>query len=151
MNLSNAKRSEDTEQIRVINWCEINKDRYPELKWIYHVGNGGSRNKLEAKKFKQMGVKAGVSDLCIPYPKGIYTGLYIELKYGNNTASDKQREFLRDMAAVGHATAICYGAEAAIQFIRRYCECRSNESIDIENDLSNCCLHMDHDGLLTVK
>lgn len=69
MNMRYAKRSEDTEQINVVSWAGWNMNRYPELKWLFHVPNGGSRNKQEAVKFKQMGVKAGVSDLCLPYPK----------------------------------------------------------------------------------
>lgn len=91
MNMRYAKRSEDTEQINVVSWAGWNMNRYPELKWLFHVQNGGSRNKQEAVKFKQMGVKAGVSDLCLPYPKGIYCGLFIEMKYGNNRQQDTQK------------------------------------------------------------
>lgn len=69
MNLRYAKRSEDTEQINVTSWAAWNERQYPELKWLHHIPNGGSRNKAEAVKLKQMGVKAGVSDLCLPYPK----------------------------------------------------------------------------------
>ena len=78
MNMRYAMRSEDTEQINVVSWANWNMNRYPELKWLHHVPNGGSRNKQEAVKLKQMGVKAGVSDLCLPYPKCllfIYVGL----------------------------------------------------------------------------
>lgn len=81
-----AKRSEDTEQINVASWAAWNERQYPELKWLHHIPNGGSRNKTEAVKLKQMGVKTGVSDLCLPYPKGIYCGLYIEwMKEPNNS------------------------------------------------------------------
>ena len=82
MNMRYAKRSEDTEQINVVSWAGWNMSRYPELKWLFHVPNGGSRNKQEAVKFKQMGVKAGVSDLHLPYPKGSYCGLFVEMKFG---------------------------------------------------------------------
>ena len=54
MNMRYAKRSEDTEQINVVSWAGWNMNRYPELKWLFHVPNGGSRNKQEAVKFKQM-------------------------------------------------------------------------------------------------
>ena len=107
MNMKYAMRSEDTEQINVVSWANWNMNRYPELRWLFHVPNGGSRNKQEAVKFKQMGVKAGVSDLCLPYPKGIYYGLFIEMKYGNNRQQDTQKEFLADMAAAGHFVATC--------------------------------------------
>ena len=120
MNMKYAMRSEDTEQINVIQWAGWNMNRYPELKWLHHCPNGGSRNRAEAVKLKQMGVKAGVSDLCLPYPKGIYCGLYIEMKYGNNRQQDTQKEFLADMAAAGHFVATCYSAEEAIKVIEEY-------------------------------
>lgn len=120
MNMRYAMRSEDTEQINVVQWAEWNTGKYSELKWLHHVPNGGSRNKAEAIKLKQMGVKAGVSDLCLPYPKGIYCGLYIEMKYGNNRQQDTQKEFLADMAAAGHYVVTCYSAEEAISIITEY-------------------------------
>lgn len=120
MNLKYAMRSEDTEQIAVIQWSQYNMNRYPELKWLHHVPNGGSRNKQEAVKLKQMGVKAGVSDLCLPYPKGIYCGLYIEMKFGDNRQQASQKEFLKDMAEAGHFVATCYSAEEAIEVLEDY-------------------------------
>ncbi len=120
MNMRYAARSEDTEQVMVMQWAQYNESRYPELKWLHHCPNGGSRNRLEAIKLKQMGVKAGVADLCLPYPKGIYCGLYIEMKYGSNRQQDTQKEFLKDMAAAGHFVATCYSAELAISVIAEY-------------------------------
>ena len=120
MNMRYALRSEDTEQINVIQWAGWNMNRYPELKWLHHCPNGGSRNRNEAVKFKQMGVRAGVSDLCLPYPKGMYCGLYIEMKYGDNRLQDTQKEFLADMAEAGHFVVTCYSAEEAIRIIEEY-------------------------------
>nr|DAR49432.1 MAG TPA: Nuclease [Caudoviricetes sp.] len=115
------KRSEDTEQINVVSWAHWNVKRFPELKWLYHVPNGGRRNRAEAAKFKQMGVKAGVSDLCLPYPKGAYCGLFIEMKYGSNKQQASQKEFLRDMAMAGHFVVTCYSAREACEVIEEYC------------------------------
>lgn len=120
MNMKYALKSEDTEQIAVIQWAQYNVNHHPELKWLHHCPNGGSRNKQEAVKLKQMGTKAGVSDLCLPYPKGIYCGLYIEMKYGNNRRTSEQKEFLADMAAAGHFVATCYSAEEAVSVITEY-------------------------------
>lgn len=122
MNMKYALRSEDTEQILVIQWASYQMNAHPELKWLYHCPNGGSRNQKEAVKFKQMGVKAGVSDLCLPYPKGIYCGLYIEMKYGDGRQQPSQKEFLKDMASAGHFVSTCYSAEEAIEVIKEYLE-----------------------------
>lgn len=122
MNVRNARRSEDTEQISVIYWAQANVIEHPELKWLYHIPNGGRRDSKEAIKLKQMGVKSGVSDLCLPYPRGKYHGLYIEMKYGKNRQTPEQADFLAEMAAVGHYVATCYSAEDAIRVIEQYLE-----------------------------
>lgn len=147
MNLKYAMRSEETEQIIVIQWASYQMNVHPELKWLHHCPNGGSRNKQEAVKLKQMGVKAGVSDLCLPYPKGDYCGLYVEMKYGDGRYQPSQREFLKDMAAAGHFVATCYSAEEAIRIITKYlnldevklysdgeCVGRIKESMSIPNN-----------------
>lgn len=120
MNMKYAMKNEDTEQIAVIQWAQYSVNRFPELKWLHHIPNGGSRNKLEAVKLKQMGVKAGVADLCLPFPKGIYCGLYIEMKFGDNRRTDTQKAFLQDMEEAGHFVATCYSAEEAIGVITEY-------------------------------
>ena len=120
MNLKYARRSEDTEQMLVMQWAALNERRYPELKWLYHVPNGGSRNRAEAVKLKQMGVKAGVSDLQLPAGRGIYGGICLEMKYEDGTIQKSQKEFLRDMAAAGKYACVCYGAEEAIKTLEEY-------------------------------
>lgn len=120
MKLKNMRRSEDTEQIHVCNWAMWNENRYPELKWLHHIPNGGSRNKAEAVKLKNMGVKSGVADLHLPYAKGVYIGLYIEMKYGTGRHQDSQIEFLHDMAKNGHYVATCYTAGDAITVLEEY-------------------------------
>ena len=120
MNLKYAKRSEDTEQIQVINWAHWHTAKYPELKWLHHIPNGGSRNRVEAAKLKEMGVKTGVADLFLPCPKGIYCGMYIEMKYGSNRHTDKQKEFLADMAENGYFVVTCYSADDAIKAMEEY-------------------------------
>ena len=72
--------SEDEEQMAVMEWAQLQMGRWPELEWLYHIPNGGKRGKIEAARFKAMGVKAGVPDLCLPVPMGRYHGLYIEMK-----------------------------------------------------------------------
>lgn len=120
MNMKYALRSEDTEQINVIAWCIWQRQQHPELALLHHCPNGGSRNKAEAVKLKQMGVVAGVPDLHLPVPKGIYTGLYIEMKYGEGRLEKSQRAFLKAAAEYGNYCVVCYGAEEAIGIIKDY-------------------------------
>ena len=116
----NRLRSEDTEQMAVITWARWQEDTYPELKLLYHVPNGGSRNKVEAAKFKQMGVRAGVPDLVLPVPKGIYCGLFIEMKYDKGRLQESQKDYLNKAMYYGHCCYVCYSAEDAIGIIKEY-------------------------------
>lgn len=120
MNMKYALRSEDTEQINVIAWARWNSARHPELKLLYHIPNGGSRNKAEAVKLKQMGVLAGVPDLHLPVPKGYYNGLYIEMKFANGRVEKTQRDFLKAAAENKYYCAVCYGTEEAINVLHEY-------------------------------
>lgn len=118
--LKDMKRGEDTEQIRVMDWAAKAECRHPELKWLHHIPNGGSRSSTEAVKLKRMGVKKGISDICLPFPHGKYHGLYIEMKYGKNVTTQEQKDFLCDMADAGHCVAVCHDAQAAVDMIERY-------------------------------
>ena len=114
--------SEAEEQAAVIEWAGWMAGRYPCLKWIYHCPNGGHRHKGEAARLKAQGVKAGVSDLFLPYPCGGYAGLYVEMKHGRNGTTAAQEEFLAYAASVGYKTAVCYSADEAMAVITRYLE-----------------------------
>lgn len=116
----NRKRSEATEQEALIEWCGWKKGTFPELKLLFHIPNGGSRNKLEAANLKRQGVKAGVPDLCLPVARNGFHGLYIEMKYGRNTTTDSQEEWLEALKEQGYFTAVCYGAEEAEKVLLKY-------------------------------
>ncbi|CEP50287.1 VRR-NUC domain-containing protein [[Clostridium] sordellii] len=114
------KRNEETEQMTLIDWCNINICKYPELKLIYHIPNGGKRNKLEAARLKRGGVKKGVPDLCLPVSKGAYHGLYIEMKFGNGRTSKEQKEWINDLTEQGYKAIVCNGFEEAKDTIIKY-------------------------------
>lgn len=135
MNMKYALRSEDTEQINVIQWAQYQIPHHPELKLLHHCPNGGSRNKAEAVKLKQMGVRAGVPDLHLPVPKGVYSGLYIEMKYGNGRLEKSQREFLNEAMKYGNYCAVCYGAEEAINIIAQYINLKKLDTGKEENKM----------------
>lgn len=118
--MSNCGRTEADEQKAVIQWCVLMEGRWPELEYIYHVPNGGSRNAREAANLKAQGVKPGVPDLELPAARGRYTGLHIELKHGNNKVTADQDRFLKALRKMGRCAVVCYEAEPAIQVISEY-------------------------------
>lgn len=118
--LRHMKRSEETEQITLIDWCNLNVHIYPELALIYHVPNGGKRNRTEAIRLKRAGVKKGVPDLCLPVPRSNYNGLYIEMKYRNGRTSKEQKEWIKKLNEQGYKAVVCNGFEEAKATIESY-------------------------------
>lgn len=78
----------------------------------WHTPNGGSRNAVEAAKFKGQGVKPGIPDVVI-LAFGRLFGL--ELKTEDGKLTKAQREMLERLAAAGATTAVAYGLDAALQ------------------------------------
>jgi hypothetical protein len=129
------KRSEATEQEHVVSWCFHREGMYPDLKWIHHCPNGGSRQKKEAARLKAQGVKAGVPDLHLPIPKGAYAGLYIEMKYNTGTVEDEQKEWIKAMKAAGHYACVCYGYDYAVKVIEEYVSLLPDQTMSHENGI----------------
>lgn len=118
---------ENVEQTCLFRWAAYEQGKYPELNLLYHIPNGGSRNKYEAANLKRQGVKAGVPDLCLPVARGKYHGLYIEMKAGKNTPSDLQKDWLKALNKQGFLAVVCYGWEKASEVLIQYLEGRIDE------------------------
>lgn len=112
--------SESGEQISLFQWAKYAACTNPELHLLYHIPNGGKRDKATAARLKREGVKAGVPDICLPVARGKYHGLYIELKAGKNTVTDNQSRWLTELTRQGYCTAVCYGWEPASKVIEQY-------------------------------
>lgn len=123
--------SEDAEQETVIQWARICSGKWPELKLLHHIPNGGRRNAKEAAKLKRMGVLAGVADLHLPVARGGYNGLYIEMKYEEGRLLESQKKFLKAAAAEGNYCVVCYSAADAIEVLDLYMHRRTIENLSI--------------------
>ena len=113
--------SEDEEQATLFEWADINTVKYPCLKNLYAIPNGGKRPKSVAKTMKRTGTKRGVPDICLPVPKGKYHGLYIELKrIKDGRLSTEQRQWLRDLDENGYKAVMCKGWQEAVHVLVNY-------------------------------
>ena len=119
-----ARESEDSQQMALMCWCNLAeiKAHYPQLKWLFHVPNGGARDKREGAKFKAMGVKRGVPDLHLVWASGSRLGLIIELKNNKGVLSIEQSEWLAHYYSQGYKAIVCYGWESARDEIIKYLE-----------------------------
>lgn len=113
--------TEDEEQISLMQWAAVMSGRYPELRLMYHIPNGGARSKPEAARFKAMGVKKGVPDIHLPVARGQHHSLYIELKrQRGGRPSDEQKQWIKDLRAQGNAALVCEGWRQAAATIEQY-------------------------------
>lgn len=117
-------RQEDIEQQMVIKWSQQPsiRQRYPELKLLYHIPNERKCSPQEGTRLKRMGVKAGVPDLCLPVGKGRYHGLYIELKTKTGKPTEPQKWWQSQLTEQNYLSLICYGWHMAVDCLTRYLE-----------------------------
>jgi hypothetical protein len=113
--------SEDQEQIALFKWAELQAGKYPDLKKMSHVANGKKRSKITAAILKGMGVKRGVADVFLPVPRGLYHGLFLELKrVKGGELSDEQKAFGDQVMGDGYRYTVCEGWEQAADRILQY-------------------------------
>lgn len=95
---------------------------FPKLpcKLLFHVPNGGSRNKVEAAKLNGQGVKPGVSDVILLIPRNGFASLCIEFKTESGKQSKEQIEFQQQAEAFGNKYVIARTAFEAIEAVRAY-------------------------------
>lgn len=120
--------SESVEQINLFRWATLQECKYPELILLHHIPNGGKRNISTARRLKMEGVKSGVPDIFLPVSRGLYHGLYIELKVRGNTTTDNQDTWIAHLQKQGYQVNVCYGWEEASTVILEYLSKRSGEA-----------------------
>lgn len=106
----------------------------PCLKWLHAIHNQGHGDAIRGSRAKAEGVRKGIPDIFLPYPrvslqyKLIY-GLYIELKKPSSKPiketskgglSEEQLEFAKYAKESGYAWHVAYGWEEAAKIIQDY-------------------------------
>lgn len=117
------KNIEQIEQAKVVQDCNrlAYEGKYPELALLYAIPNGGLRHIGTAMKLKCEGVKAGVPDLHLPIPRGVYTSLFIEMKAPGGRVSAEQKKWHVDLTKYGRCrVVVCYSYGEAMGEIQEY-------------------------------
>lgn len=117
-----AQRTEHAEAVALMRVVRLHEPKYPSLRMLFAVPNGGDRNKIVAAKMKAEGVRPGVPDYLLPVSAPGYRGLAVELKSMTGYASKEQKQWIADLRAAGWKAEVCRGWEQAWSVIRSYVE-----------------------------
>lgn len=107
-------------QAEFFNWIFNHEKEFPILKWVFHTPNGGFRHISVAAQMQREGVRAGVSDICVPAARKGFNGLFIEMKTTVGVLSDNQKEFLEFVKNENYKTAVCRSAREAADILIEY-------------------------------
>ena len=118
--LDMAGTSEHDQQVALFTWANQNLNRYPVLKWMFAVPNGGHRHPAVAGKLKAEGLKAGVLDILLPAARQGFHGLWLEMKAGKNRPSPEQLLWMDYLRSAGYCVRLCYSAKDAQKAIEEY-------------------------------
>jgi hypothetical protein len=99
---------------------EINRRRYPFLKFIYASSDGAKKDKNTANRAKVNGMRKGVPDVCVPFRRRGYSGAYIENKSTRGRHSPEQLEFIEHLRSEGFCVKSCYSCDEQIKFLEWY-------------------------------
>lgn len=97
------------------------RQKYPELKLLFHIPNGGRRDPVEAKHLREQGVKKGVPDLFLPVARNGFHGLFIEMKTERGGILGKdQRWWEHELRTNDYCHCWAFGWEAAVATLIDY-------------------------------
>jgi len=125
--------TETDQQKAVIAWANDAAKYQPKKYWmldfLFAVPNEGKHKIQYRMHQKAMGLKAGVPDLVLPYPKKKiinispeYHALFIEMKSRDTkgSVSKHQKKWIAYLSEQGYKVEVCWSADEAIKAIETY-------------------------------
>lgn len=109
-----------------MDWVKLNENKYPVLRSIFAIPNGGSRGSTKlarmraGKRLKDEGVRAGVPDLLLPAGRLGYNGLFLEMKFKDGTLSKAQKEFCKLLTEQNYLVLVPYTWQQAAIALEAY-------------------------------
>jgi hypothetical protein len=121
-------QTEHLEQSALFHWASVMSSKHPALALMFSIPNGGHRHIAVAMKLKAEGVKAGVPDIFLPWPrsgsmwpndKGAH-GLFVEMKSTKGKLSPAQIAWMRNLQSAGYQVEVSYEWPHAAGLIWEY-------------------------------
>lgn len=98
-----------------------NQIRWPEVKWMFAVPNGGQRSAISGARLKAEGVKPGVPDIIFPLRRYPFSGLVLEMKKKGGKTSIEQDEYIGFLISQEFKCVVCYSWIEAKDAVIEYC------------------------------
>jgi hypothetical protein len=108
--------SEHELQSELVKWV---REKYTKI-IIFSIPNAGVRSYKTANWFNSEGLTAGVPDLFLAYPKGGYSGLFIEIKSNKGHLTIKQSKIHSALREAGYRCVVVSSLEYGINVIKEY-------------------------------
>lgn len=105
-------------QVACVKWFRTQHEKLRP--YLFAVPNGGRRDETTARKLKDEGVVAGVSDLILLIPNKDYHGLLIEMKTEKGRQSSSQEEWQAALEKQGYKYTICRTLYEFIKTVNTY-------------------------------
>ena len=117
------KPTEHQIQSSLFKWFDAAAFKWRELQLAFAVPNGGARSAITGAMMKAEGVKKGVPDIMLPVARGVYHGLFVEMKRPGGQVSDEQRVWIGNLKEQGYRVEVCFNKEDAIKVFEDYMAC----------------------------
>ena len=76
-----------------------------------------------------MGMQKGFPDLFVAVPRGVYHGLFVEMKTPEGRASDEEKEMLTLLSGQGYYCAIAHGQQTFRTLTAKYMELSDGQTM----------------------
>jgi hypothetical protein len=120
------------EQKALVQWLSC----HPIVRdYFFKIHNEGKRSLAQGYQLRLLGLRKGANDLFICYPKGIYHGLFLEMKRKRKyTAYERltptwiaQEQFMQNVQDVGYSAHFCFGWEHGKEIVENYMKGEMND------------------------
>ena len=112
------KDLEHKEQTTLMRWLKLQHPAAYAL--TFAVPNGANTSPRQGARMKAEGLKKGVPDLMMLYPRHGFHGLCLEYKTLKGRPSKEQLEWLTALGDQGYRAVLCKGLDAAMAEINDY-------------------------------
>lgn len=116
--MEKLKKTEEFEQTALFQYASYQQE--PEWQLLFSIPNGGFRKLKTGIRMKKTGLKPGIPDIFLPVGRGMYHGLFIEMKSERGAVPNHQREWHVKLRDQGYKVDVCRGCDPAIAVITQY-------------------------------